>query len=122
MPRSPELEAYAMRANHPNPRMRPAVDALMSKMRAISILQDHPENVEAVINDMVHWYFMKEEKRPWYLFQLMMKINYLWGMALGYERPQDKLQLGFVLNTEEEYKLKAERDAIAGIDEDAGGG
>ena len=114
MPRSPELEAYAMRANHPNPRMRPAVDALMSKMRNLSVLQNDPAVVEALINDMIHWYFVHEEKRPWYLFQLMMKTNYRWGMVLGYDRPQDKLQLGFILNPEgEHYMLKAERDAIA---------
>lgn len=66
-----------------NPQLRPSVQALMSKLRTISVLKAKPDNAEFILNDLMYQFFYDEKKRPQALFRMMMRANSLWRMALG---------------------------------------
>lgn len=76
---------YQFEEANPDPRMRPSVDALAHKLRHMTMLVDHPDAVEFIIHDMMHWFFIREEVRPTRMFNTMMHSNTLWRMALRAE-------------------------------------
>lgn len=86
-----------MHEKHGNPRMRPSVDMLISKMRKMSMLQDKPDAVLEVIHDMMYTYFVKRQQRPWELHRLT-------GMAL--------LELQMLIGNLEENKLPSGPDVV----------
>lgn len=71
----------------PDPRNRPSVDMLITKLRKMSNLQNKPEAVQLVIDDMMHHYFIDEEPRPARLWQLAISAMYKFMMITGQSFP-----------------------------------
>lgn len=82
----PRLTQYdRMREDHGNPLLRPSVDKLRTKLRAMSILQNKPEATFEIIKDMSHWYFVHQQQRPWELHRLIMHMMLQLEMVLGHK-------------------------------------
>ena len=74
-------EQYSERAT--DLRQRPSVDMLVTKMRKLSNLQNNPDVVRYLIDDLLHHYFMVEKKRPASLFQVCMSAMYKFQLVTG---------------------------------------
>ncbi len=74
---------WQMREDHPDPRMRPSVDRLLSKLRNLSQLKDHPDVAEFVLGDLTYRFFVFEQARPQALFRMLMRMENQWRIALG---------------------------------------
>lgn len=85
MPRGSWANApeYQFRSDNPNPKFRPKVDRLVSQLRTHSSLVGHPEAVEFVIDDLLHYHFLRENKQPARLWRLMLLTKSYWERALG---------------------------------------
>jgi len=85
-----------------NPKFRPSIDLLMTKLRGLSPLQNKPEAVELVVEDLLHHYFLREKKRPDNLWHVAAHAVYMWQMAMGLPRGD---QLNTVMADEEPQPL-----------------
>lgn len=56
-----------------DPSRRPSVDLLLHKLKNLKTLKGHPDAVLFIIRNLVHKFFIEEEKRPAHLWTL---INY----------------------------------------------
>jgi hypothetical protein len=74
---------------NPDPKMRPSVDALQSKLKQMSMLQNKPEAVTLVIGDLAYHYLYREQPRPAHLWSLMTRMMNLWQMATQSTLPND---------------------------------
>lgn len=69
-----------MSESNSDPRRRPSVDLLITKLRNLSTLKGHPDAVLLVIRDLVHEFYVAEAKRPAHLWHL---IDYNMYVFLG---------------------------------------
>ena len=79
--------------SHHNPGMRPAVDALRSKLRKLPSLDD-PRAAELVIDDMIYFRFVRQP-HPRSLWYIMQQATSYWTSLLGFEEAR---QLEWVQN------------------------
>lgn len=77
---SPE---YTHREDHPDPLMRPSYGRLVTKLKNLNSLKDHPEAVERLIHDLAHKFFVAERQRPDHAFLAMRHLKDIWDLALN---------------------------------------
>lgn len=91
---------HQMHEKHGDPAMRPSVEALRSKLRKMSMLQDQPDAVVFIINDMMRYYFVDQQSRPWELHRLagiaLLQLQIVLGIRLEEEFVDDQLPLGLL--------------------------
>lgn len=77
----------------PDPRNRPSVDMLITKLRKMSNLQNKPEAVQFVINDLLDHYFVQEERRPARLWWIMESAMYKFMSITGKSFPNAEMMV-----------------------------
>ena len=83
MPRRRLAEEYQLREDSLQPQLRPSFSKLISKLRALPSLQDHPDAVLELIHLLAHRSFVFEKSRPEHAFRAMQRMHSLWQLSLG---------------------------------------
>lgn len=78
-----QMPEYQFTEDNPNPKMRPALDKLISKLHTLSFLQNRPESVVYLIKDLAHYYLVREAKRPEYLWAVVGDVMYKFHALAG---------------------------------------
>lgn len=95
-----------------NPRMRPAVDALISKLRTLNALQE-PQAAATVADDIIYQQLFQKGPHPELLFSLQLKLNSYWTRALtAASMPGDR-----ELDARERRQLESAQKSISRDDE-----
>lgn len=103
MPRmsTEEKSRYQFTADNPNPRFRPAVSALMHKLREMKTFDD-PLATRMIIDDMIYTHLVRRP-HPDSLFYLLQQLHSYWG----------RMYFGLTPDDQEILKLEAAQKAIA---------
>lgn len=95
-----ELDRAQYRNDNPNPRQRPGVDQLISKLRGLSSLQD-PAAVEIVVDDLIHHNFIFKAPHPNNLWNILIRVHSYWLESLGFPaRSDERMQISAASGTE----------------------
>lgn len=65
--------------------MRPNVEALLTKIRHLSILDD-PQVVEILVKDILHYRFVRQEQHPARLLNLMNSVMLYLQQSVGFDK------------------------------------
>jgi hypothetical protein len=85
---------YTHSEEHPQPHMRPSISALITKLKRLNSLKDHPDAVVYVIEQLAHYSFVHERLRPQQAFQAMQSLFRTWERALGSPHSWDGHDVG----------------------------
>lgn len=91
--------------------MRPSNDILITKLRKLKALTNHPESVEFVFGDMVHHHLVREAQHPEHIFRLITRLHGLWLLSLG--GPESTLRERMGVSAKLAMETENEQDLVS---------
>jgi len=87
---------YQRREDHPNPAFRPSIDKLSSKLRGLSSLKGHPDAVVFIVDGLIDWFLIREEKRPGHLWKVASRTMDRFRMVMDPGGVGDEQMMEFI--------------------------